>query len=198
MDLRIEYEDKASAFLLQAAQDNPKWIASALKSAAWKSQRVIKEGIKSGAPNGKPYAPRSLTPKQRRLLEAALGHTPKRTYPLMGRLRQAVGYDSRRAKDGIVTVGWLSKSAVLIGSKQQEGFQTPISDKTRRAFAAAGIILRRGTTMTTTAARPTFPVMLPKVQQVAADTVREKIISYVMGNTSRSAKTSTRTYKVYQ
>ena len=52
--------------------------------------------------------------------------------------------------------------------------------------------------MTNTAARPTFPVMLPKVQQVAADTVREKIISYVMGNTSRSTKTSIRTYKVYQ
>ena len=198
MEIRIEYDDKASVFLKEAAENHPKWMASALKSAAWKSQRVIKAGIKSGAPGGNTYAPHALSPRQRRMLEAALGHTLKRSYPHMGRLRAAVGYDSRRAKDGIVTVGWLSPSAVRIGSKQQTGFQTPLSDKMRRAFAAAGILIGKNKTATNVAARPTFQPILAEVNRVASNTVREKIISYVLGNTARSAKSSSRVYKVYQ
>lgn len=197
MQLQITYEDMATPYLKQLVANNPKWIASALKSAAWKSQKVIKSGIQSGAPGGQAYAP-MMPDKMRRALDIALGNTGKTRYSPMGRLQRAVGYDSSRANQGSVTVGWLSHSAVYLGSKQQEGFSTEVTDKLRRAFAAAGIKLSADKNQLHTASRPTFPPVLPDVSAVAAQAMQDKLLSYIMGNTQRSAVSSGRTYKVYR
>ena len=197
MQLQITYEDMATPYLKQLVANNPKWIASALKSAAWKSQKVIKSGIQSGAPGGQTYAP-MMPDKMRRALDLALGNTGKTRYSPMGRLQRAVGYDSSRVNQGVVTVGWLSHSAVYLGSKQQEGFPTEVTDKLRKAFAAAGIKLSADKHQLQTASRKTYAPVLPDVSAVAAQAMQDKLLSYIMGNTQRSAASSGRTYKVYR
>ena len=197
MELKITYDDMSTPFLKQLVANNPKWIASALKSAAWQTQKTIKSGIKSGAPGGQEYAP-MMPAKMRRALEEVLGGDGKTRYPPMGRLQQAVGYDKSQANEGIVTVGWLSHSSVYLGSKQQQGYETEVTDRIRRAFAAAGIKLKAGKTALHTASRPTFDPMMPIVAPVAAQAMQDKLLSYINGNTSRSSAASNRVYHVYK
>ncbi|WP_196603302.1 hypothetical protein [Pectinatus haikarae] len=197
MELQIEYDDMAVPYLKDLVANNPKWIASALKSAAYQSQKLIKSGIQSGAPGGESYTP-LMPDKLRKALEMVLGGNIKSHYQTMGRLKQAVGYDKTRADEGVVTVGWLSGSAVNLGSKQQEGFTTEVTDNVRRAFAAAGIKLAKGKTELTIAARPTFPPILPDVNVTAMQTVQAKLVSYICGNNARSTASSDRIYKVYR
>ena len=47
MDIKLELDDMATPFLKELAGNNPKWIASALKSAGYYAQKAIKEGIRS-------------------------------------------------------------------------------------------------------------------------------------------------------
>lgn len=197
MEIQIEMRDMATPYLKSLVENNPKWLASALKSAAWKTQRAVKSGIQSGSPGGHPYSP--LMPnKMRRSLESVLGGNVKSRYNPMGRLRMAVGYDSSKADMGVVTVGWLSHSAVYLGGKQQEGYSITVTDSLRRAFAAAGIKLGAGKTQLEVKSRPTFDPMMPVVRPIASKAVEAKLLSYVLGNNSRSSAASTRIYKVYK
>lgn len=198
MDLRIEIDDGASPFLRELAAKNKKWMASALKSAAYYSQKAIKEGIRSQAPGGKPYEPLHLTTMDRAKLEYALTGHNRRSYPVMGQLRQAVGYDSSQASDGIVTVGWLSKSASYIGKKQQSGFVNPFTERMRKAFFAAGFHPSARKRQVVIQPRQTFAPMVPRVQEISVQKMQEKLLSYIQGNQTRSAKSSKRRYTVYQ
>lgn len=198
MDLRIDIDDAATPFLRDLAAQNTKWMASALKSAAYYSQKAIKEGIRSQAPGGKPYEPLHLTTMDRAKLEYALTGHNRRSYPVMGQLRQAVGYDSSQAGNGVVTVGWLSSSSSRIGKKQQSGFVNPFTDRMRKAFFAAGFHPSARKTQVVIQPRQTFAPMVPRVKEIAVQKIQEKLLSYIQGNQRRSAKSSKRTYKVYQ
>lgn len=198
MDIRIEYDDMATPFLEELVQNNPKWITSALKSAAFYSQKAIKAGIKSGAPGGRPYTQHTLSDWERGKLEMALGHKSRRSYPMMGRLQQAVGYDTKQAAAGTVVVGWLSQSAAYISGKQQRGFTSPMTDKMRAAFFAAGLHPSDKKTVTRVPPRPTLGPMVPIVTETATQTMQRRLMSYVSGNTARSAAASNRVYKVYK
>lgn len=197
MNVIVEYSDFASPFMAEVIKNNPKWIASSLKSAGWKVSREIKKGMRSRAPGGQPYAPAHLTNKQRAALEKVLGGKVKRYYRPMGNLINAIGYDKTNAAAGVVTVGWLSKSSVYLGSKQQEGFQTPVTPAVRRAFAAAGIKLSVQKKELEAPSRPTFSPMESMLERIAKDQFESKILSYVSGNSSRGTAASGRVYKVY-
>lgn len=198
MDIRIDVEDMATPFLKELASKNRKWMASALKSAAYHSQKAIKEGIRSQSPGGQPYEKHALDDFDRARLEYALSGQSRKKYPIMGQLRRAVGYDSKNANNGVVTVGWLSRSSAQLGGKQQSGYTIPFTDRMRKAFMAAGFHPSKSKTTITVTARQTMAPMLPKVQQIAIKTMEEKLISYIKGNQERSSKTSKRTYKVYK
>ncbi len=198
MDIVVEYEDFATPFMATVIANNPNWVASSLKSAGWKVSREIKKGMRSRAPGGKPYALPHLTNKQRAALEGVLGGKVKRYYRPMGNLINAIGYDKTKASAGVVTVGWLSQSAVYLGGKQQEGFETPVTDKVRRAFAAAGIKLSSNKQNLETPSRPTFSPMENMLANMARDQFETKILSYVSGNSGRSSASSRRIYKVYR
>ncbi len=198
MDIRLEYEDMATPFMKQLVEDNPKWIASALKSAAYYSQKAIKEGIRSEAPGGQAYAPHVLDDWHRAKLERALTGWNEKKYPIMGKLRQAVGYDKSHADEGVVTVGWLSHSAAYLGRRQQAGYATPMTDRMRKAFFAAGLHPSSSKLMITTQPRQTFAPMAPRVQEVASAVMQRKIISYVNGSQERSAASGKRVYRVYK
>lgn len=198
MDIRIEYEDMATPFMKQLVENNPKWIASALKSAAYHSQKAIKEGIRSEAPGGQTYAPHVLDDWHRAKLERALTGWNEKKYPIMGKLRQAVGYDKSQAGAGVVTVGWLSQSAARLGGKQQEGYETPMTERMRKAFFAAGMHPSKNKLMLDTRSRQTMAPMVPRVHEIASATMQQKILSYLNGNGARSAASSGRVYRVFK
>lgn len=198
LDIRLEYEDMATPFMKELAVNNPKWIASALKSAAYQAQKAIKEGIRSQAPGGQSYAAHALDDYHYAKLERALTGDNKGSYPIMGKLRQAVGYDRSHASEGYVTVGWLSQSAAYLGKKQQAGYDTPMTERMRRAFFAAGLHPSKSKLMTSTKARQTMAPMVPRVQEIASATMQRKILSYINGNTARSAASSGRIYRVFK
>ncbi|MDU2063777.1 MAG: hypothetical protein E6713_02965 [Sporomusaceae bacterium] len=196
MPLEIRYQDGLSPFLNTVISEKPQWVGSALKSAGYWSQKQIKAGIRSGAPGGVPYSP--LIPAwARRKIDAALGHDARRTYNPLGKLRNAVGYDKTRASEGVVTVGWLSQSAVMIGTKQEMGFFNQVSDHMRRAFAAAGFPIADNRDQIQIVARPTYGPMQPIIQAGAPKQVELKLINYLQGASKRSAAKSDRVYKVY-
>ncbi len=198
MNIVVEYNDFASPFMATVISNNPKWMASALKSAGWRVSREIKKGMRSRAPGGHPYAPPHLPNRLRSALESIVGGKVKRYYRPMGNLINAIGYDKTRAGAGVVTVGWLSRSAVYLGRKQQEGFQTPVTDKVRRTFAAAGIKLSVGKTNLEAPSRPTFSPMESMLEGIARDQFETKMLSYVSGNSGRGTSSSARIYRVYR
>lgn len=198
LDIRIEYDDMATSFLKYVAENHPKWVSSALKSAAYQSQKAIKEGIRSQAPGGQAYAKHVLDDWHYAKLERALNGSNKSSYPIMGKLRQAVGYDKSQADAGVVTVGWLSQSAARLGGKQQEGYETPMTERMRKAFFAAGMHPSKNKLMLDTRSRQTMAPMVPRVHEIASATMQQKILSYLNGNGARSAASSGRVYRVFK
>lgn len=183
MPVRISFEDGASPWLEWAAKEIPAFAASALKSTGWMMQKKIKEGIKSKAPGGVPYAP-TVPARKRKLIDMAFGKGPRAQYPVLGKLRKAIGYqfDKRRLE---VTVGWLSISAVQLGKRLEEGFQTPTTHRMRLAFAAAGFGVTKKAALTTPA-RPTIGPMYDVLQGQIYPHMEDQIWSYLQENNTRS------------
>lgn len=197
MHLKIQYEDQATPFLQRVIAEKPKWLGSALKAAGFWAHKEIKAGIKSGAPGGKQYA-RLMPAYMRRKLENAFGNSTRSTYRPLEKMAQAVGYDKSKANAGEVTVGWLSRSAVRVGTKQEKGFFTTVTERLRNVFHMAGIKLLAGKTQIAVTARPTYGPMKPVVEKGAPRQVELKLINYMQGANERSRAKSTRVYRVYQ
>ncbi len=196
MNFEIRFDDAVSPMLQEIIAEKPQWLGSAMKSAGWWAQRKIKEGISSGAPGVSKYA--ELIPNWlRSALDKSLGNPSKAYYEHMGKLVNAVGYDASQAAKGIIVVGWLSASAVYVGSKQKLGFITPLTDKMRLAFAAAGVTQSPSKTNIEVPARPTYGPMRNVISIGAPKKVEERLIQYMNGVTERSAKGSKRRYRVY-
>ncbi|MDF2631430.1 MAG: hypothetical protein K0Q85_26 [Caproiciproducens sp.] len=196
MDLRAELQDEARPLFNRIITEKPQWLGSAMKSAGYWAQQELKKGIRSGAPGGRQY--RALMPAYlRSKLEGVVSGKAKRTYKPLGDLVQAVGYDKSRAREGIVTTGWLSASAVRIGTKQEKGFITAVTDKLRNAFHAAGLKIGENKTQITIQALPTYQPMHPLIEKGAPERVQAKIADYINGATQRSAASSKRVYRVY-
>jgi hypothetical protein len=190
--------DQTTPMLQWVVDNKPKWFISSLKSTAYMAQKQIKSGIRSGAPGGRPYVPAMQAARRRALDNASYSRKPLRSYPILGKLRNAVGYDKTRASQAIVTVGWLSRSAVRIGTWQETGVTQTVSAKMRRLFFAAGIGLRKGTTEIALPSRPTYAAMFPSLRSAIPEFMSEKIASYINGNDARSAASSNRIYRVYR
>jgi hypothetical protein len=122
--------------------------------------------------------------KRRKALDRAFGREAKSSYPVLGKLRKAIGYqfDKRHLE---VTVGWLSLSAVQLGKRLEEGFQTPTTHRMRLAFAAAGLGMPRKASFTAPA-RPTIGPMYDVLQGQIYPHMEDQIWSYLQGNNTRS------------
>ena len=197
----IRTENLVPSFLRQVLEEKPQWMASALKSAGFWAKKELEAGIKSGAPAGQRYAA-GMSAARRRDIEDVMNavnpkRLPKRAFLKLGKLRQAVKYDKTRAAEGIVKVGWTSRSSVRLGTLHEKGFFQPITAKMRRMFFAAGIGISKGRSHIALPKRSTFKPMHPIIQVGAAKQAQLKIISYLEGNVERSQAKSRRVYRVY-
>jgi len=197
----VDVQDNASPWLAEQALLCPKRMNTALKSLGWWMQKKIKEGIKNGAPGGKAYSP-LIPDSRRRLIDQFFGNSGRRGNDgrFLGELVKAVGYEkpgaTERYEDQTLLVGWLSKSAVELGSKMELGAQIPITEKMRVPFLAAGIPISRKKRSIVIPARPTFdPLRAVLVPQIPGYLER-KMQSYLAGNDRRGKKTSYRKYRV--
>lgn len=197
MNLEVQFEDGLTPLMRRIIAEKPQWFGSSLKSAGYWSSQQLKAAIRSGAPGGKAY--RHLMPAwMRRRLDAALGNEVRARYKALERMIRAVGYDKTRANVGVVVVGWLSASAVRIGTKQEKGFFTQVSEHMRKAFEIAEIPLAPGKNVISVPARETYGPMRPIIRKGAPAVVEKRIAGYLSGVTTRSAATTNRVYRVYK
>jgi len=162
IDVGIKIIDLATPFMKFLARSFPRYFDRALKSAGWWLQKEIKAGIRSGAPGGVPYATYSGLMSRRRSGRLYRGF-PK--VP-MGRLSRAVGYQFLPNKREVV-VGWLSKSAVRLGTKHEEGFQREVTPKMRKYFESYGFPIGASKTHITLPRRRTYgPIYREKGPEV--------------------------------
>ncbi len=189
--LTISVDDQVTAWLEWASEEFPALRRKAMKSLGWDFQKKIKAGIRSGSPGGRAYAA-FMPPDKRRKLEKVFGNRGKKEYKPLGRLAAAVGYQYQEATGGVI-VGWLSHSAVNIGTKMEKGFQKTVTPKLRRAYFAAGLGISKP--IITVPARPTFEPMREVLTPGAAAYVEGKIWEY-LGKGAPPVGTSRRRYLV--
>jgi hypothetical protein len=204
MQFELHLDDDISASVDWIIANKPKWFGSSLQSTGWWAQKQIKAGIVSAAPAGRPYVS-GMKPSRRREIEDGMAsrnpsrekNVKSRFYKL-GELRKAVGYDANKVNEGVVKVGWLSRSAVRLGTWQEKGMFQPVTEKMRRMFFAAGIGLRKDHNSIAVPVRSTYEVLYPKIQSGAPAYMKEKMMGYLSGNSERSALRRRRKYRVYK
>ncbi len=210
MELSISWDDLASPWIEKAIRTFPTYRRSALKSLGWMMQKEIKAGIQSGAPGGKTYTPLSDVGKKRTGERPTLrkGEPRKR---VLGKLRNAIGYQYR---DGALVVGWLSRTAVYMGSIHEQGKAIPATEKMRRFWWASRgknrgfryygvshtkiIALRRGTRKIVIPARPTIGPMRAALIPRMGPYIKDKVVGYLTKDMERTTPRSSRKYVVRQ
>ncbi len=202
MYFELQFDDGLTPLIRQMISEKPQWFASSLKSAGFWASQEIKKGIRSGAPGGKAY-PAGMSVMRRRDIDDVMyshdsNRAPKTRYPTLGKLRTAVGYDKRRANEGIVTVGWLSRSAVRIGTWQEKGFFQIVSERMRRMFFGSLVGMKKGTNAIQLPARATYAPMRPIIKKGAPVRVEQRLSEYLAGSTERSHSRRQRIYRVYK
>jgi len=192
MDVDLLIIDGATPWLQYMATTKPDWMRKALKSFGYFCQQQIKTGIRSGDPGGDQYS-EFMPPDMRSSLITYHGGKPKRRFPPLGKLVNAVGYEYD-AGDNIVRVGWLSASAVALGEKIEAGYEKVITEKMRRFFWAAGVGLSDKDAIDVPA-RHTYGPMQAILAPKAAAFIEDKVLSYAATG-APPARTISRKYRV--
>ena len=182
--LKITIADNASPWLNWAMDSFPNWRRKAMKSLGYFISTKIKDGIRSGAPGGKEYE--RFMPAARR---KKIRREKKNKYPYMGKLVRAVGYQYKDS-EGSVVVGWLSNSAIRLGSKHEGGTHVAVTPKMRRKFAAAGVPFSAGKEALRIPIRPTIGPMADVLKDDYAPYIEKKILGYL--NTGGPSSSSAR------
>lgn len=183
--ITVDVTDEIQPLLERMAGMSKKSISAAAKSLGWYLRGEIKKGVKSGSPGGETF-------KERRPYEvrSALGNAAKTWY---GRMSNAIGYQYH---DGILRVGWTSRTAAMYGRKQEFGNVTKVTEEIRKRFARAGYPLRKDTTEIVLPERNVFDPMAGELYPQIAPYVQQKLSEYANGDVAFSKK-SRRKYKVY-
>lgn len=203
MGLSFTVEDFATPWVEDVIRTFPDFRRKALKSTGWMIQKEIKAGIKSGAPGGKRYRP-LVGIKRGKLRGIRVMKKGKPGKPL-GRLRLAIGYQYK--DDGSVVVGWLSRSAVLWGSRQEKGYRRRVTSRMRHLWWVSGrtqkgkirkkgVFLSHGKNEIETPARPTIgpmrQILVPRIPGYFNDKIEEYLEGDIEGQSYSGKK-----YKVF-
>lgn len=201
-ELQIGTIDNITPWLDWAISHKPDWTRKATKSTAWYAQQEIKKGIRSGAPGGSTYADRMSAARRHEIEDTSRrgGSKLKRRAGVLGNLLNAVGYQFKTAQ---VAIGWLSRSAVRIGSWHELGVSQQVTPKMRRLFFAAGVGLKASTTHINLPRRPTYEPMFNYLRDKMPAYFQNKFISYLVNGgppkriTSGATRGRQRIYTVY-
>lgn len=190
--MTIDIRDAATPWLKWAMDRFPEFQRKALKSTGWYGSSQIKKGIKKGAPGGKRYKP-TISKEDRQILESSF-RTPKKRYPILGKLLGAVGYHYDKSTKSVV-IGWLSKSAVRLGTMHEFGFSIRVTNKMRMAIAANDLGLTKKRVFKIPA-RPTVAPMAAFLSGKWAPYIEEKMWSYLQKGAPVQKPKSKRKYIV--
>ena len=185
--VEIDVTDEIEPLLERMAGKNQKAIKSAAKSLGYFLQKEIKQAIRSGSPGGSSFEERVPYDIRKALGD---GSAARRWY---GRMVNAIGY---QYDNGVLRIGWTSRTAAMYGRKQEFGFRTRVTEEIRRHFAKAGYPLNENTQYIKLPARPVFDPMESELNPQIAPYVQERLDQYAAENV-QFAKKSRRKYKVY-
>ena len=185
--IEIDVVDEIQPTLEGLSRNNKKAMRSAVKSLGWFLQRELKKGVESGSPGGDTFQER-IPHEIRRKLQG--GSAARKWY---GKMRNAIGY---QYEDGILRIGWVSKTAAMYGRKQEFGYKTPVTDEIRKKYAEAGVPLSQNTKYLYLPARNVFDPMAGELHPQIAPYVQEKLNEYAT-QTVEFSKKARRKYKVY-
>lgn len=187
MVINLDIADEISPMIERALQHNKAYLRHITKSLGWYIQKEVKAGIKSGAPGGDKF-PERIPWKVRHALQ---GRAARSWY---GSMVRAVGYEYR---DGVVNVGWTSRTAAKYGRKQEEGYSVKVTPDIRlKWFKKAHIILNKETKELTDEPRPVFDPMARVLEPRFPKYVEDKVTSYMTENVTYGKK-NRRKYRVY-
>lgn len=188
----IDITDEISPFCKFIASAHPEWLRKAAKSLGYEILKATKKGVRSGHPGGEQFEKR-LPLKIRK----KLGYGKAWYGKLVGSKREepsAIGYEY---KDGILRIGWTSRSAEKIGSLLEKGGAKPVSRFIRRLFCASGVPLKWATTQLNVPGRPIYEPMMKELRPAMAPIIEKKFNDYMKNGTNfAKANARQRHYKV--
>jgi len=185
--LEIDVTDEVAPLLERMTAHNKSFLRSAAKSLGFFMQKEIKQEVKTGAPGGVSFAQR----RPHKFRAALQGGSAARQW--YGKMLRAIGY---QYADGVVRIGWTSRTAATYGRKQEEGYETPVTSAVRKRYREAGFNLSKNTKYLETPARPVFEPMAGVLQPQIAPYMQMKLYDYAEENVTYSKK-ARRKYKVY-
>ena len=190
--LEINVTDEIAPLLERMAAHNNGFLISAAKSLGYFVQKEIKQEVKTGAPGGANFVER----RPHKFRAALQGGSAARQW--YGKMLRAIGY---QYADGVVRIGWTSRTSATYGRKQEEGYETPVTSAVRERYRKAGFSIGKNTKSTIiskgiSAARPVFEPMAGVLQPQIAPYIQQKLYNYAVENVEYSKK-ARRKYKVY-
>ena len=185
--LEIDVTDEVGPLLERMTGRNSKFLRSVAKSLGYFMQKEIKQEVKTGAPGGANFVARRPYEFRKKLQG---GSAARKWY---GEMLRAIGY---QYVDGVVRIGWTSRSSAMYGRMQEEGYETPVTPAVRKRYRQAGFGIRKDTKYLVTSARPVFEPMAGVLQPQIAPYVQMKLYDYTEENVTYSKK-ARRKYKVY-
>lgn len=181
----ISLQDGISPFLQAWLKNNPRFIRSATKSVGWYVQREIKGNIDTIAGGWKERVPYAI---RKRLSKTA----PK---SWLGKMRRAIGY--QYIDNGVVNIGWTSKTSAYYGRIQEEGTTRPVTDNVREFYRKRGVALSERKTQIRVPARPIYEPAMQIVQPGIVPHIENKVANYIK-NGGFTKTVTRRKYTVYK
>ena len=189
----VSVTDEVNPFLKELLRTNKTFYRRTSKSLGFWFTNQTKEEIAAGRPGGVAFKRRSMWSKVRNPL--AQVHNKKAPTKWYGKMRRAFGYEYH---DGVVDIGWLSRTAAMYGNWHEEGYRRQVTDKLRLMYHKANVPLRYTKTEIKTPARPIWGPMTVEMFPKVPGYVENKVVEYIDGGVEFSKAKSRRKYKVYK
>jgi hypothetical protein len=168
--VEFNVEDLATPLIAKTRLKYPERIGWAIASTGWEVSKEIKKGMRKKAPGGQAWATFMPLRKRKKLDEDA-------TSKPWGRLLNAVGYVRSADKKGVM-IGWTDSANIHMASKLERGFRIHVTEKLRRKYAAAGMVLKESTREIVVPKRPLFEPMKKHIEPMIVPHMEKKLREY--------------------
>jgi len=186
VEARVEFKDEVGPFLKVMQRTLPEEYRRSLFGLGGFFRKRVKEAFATGKAGHVTWPPGSglKVVKSTGLLKR------RRSKRQGGRLSGPIGF--RVDKSALtVRIGWLSKSAAVLGDDFERGQRTEVTEKTRARFFAAGLALSRSTE---TVRQPKRPIFVPVLKRYGKEipVLIEKGIEKALVKSESKAKRAAR------